>query len=110
MSEENDKLDEMIEVISLGVSHLGQARLQKIFKEILQESMNGQVDGAHHKAHYLDQIVRIVTDCPVVQAEAKDCNGNPYKYDTRGESHFYADFVKAYQGDDEYEWEIGRIP
>ena len=116
MSEEVDPLDEAVDVISLAISKLPQERIQKIIHDILTKACNGQVDGGHHKAHSIDQIVRIITDCPKVKVDAKSCSGEPYSYEKLGESPFYQMFVKAYEGcvtdedgftEKEYEWDTG---
>lgn len=73
-----------------------------------------QTDGAHHKMWCIDQMVRALTDCPVVPVKSKYSG---IEYDGLGESQEYLDFVKEYQGEwdeeyhgYEYEWECGTPP
>lgn len=73
-----------------------------------------QIDGAHHKAWAIDQMVRELTGCPRVKVKAKDYKGVEYEYETLGESQEYLDWVKNYsrEGDDPeaYTWETGTPP
>ena len=72
------------------------------------------VDGAHHKAWLIDQMVRALTDCPIVKREAIDCHGEKYTYEAQGESDDYHRFVADYkagpEGPDSYEWDEGIAP
>ena len=65
----------------------------------------GQIDGAHHKAWVIDQMVRALTQCPMVMVSAVDCNGVPYEYDTQGESEAYKNFVLKHGS-----WDTGIAP
>ena len=65
----------------------------------------GQVDGDHHKMWVIDQIVRLLTNCPMVTKSALDCHGNPYQYKGLGESDAYRKFVS-----DVGEWDKGVAP
>lgn len=73
-----------------------------------------QIDGAHHKAWSIDQMVRALTGCPVERAEAIDCNGVPYSYEYQGESEEYKKFIQEHNdgedGPDTYEWDKGIAP
>ena len=66
----------------------------------------GQIDGAHHKAWVIDQIVRALCGCEY---------NNDYEY-CDSQNQEYQDWVYEYcygEGvaeDDYYEWEIGIIP
>jgi hypothetical protein len=74
----------------------------------------GGFDGAHHKDWTIDQMVRALTGCPVVEESAKDCHGNPYTYKAQGESEEYQELVaEACDGEDgpeTYTWETGIAP
>ena len=59
----------------------------------LEYAKDGTVDGAHHKMWVIDQMVRALTNCPLVEMTGIDCNGKPYKYTTLGESSTYRHFV-----------------
>lgn len=63
------------------------------------------IDGAHHKAWAIDQIVRALTACPQVEKTATDCRGNPYTYEAQGESEDYKMLVKECG-----EWDVGISP
>jgi hypothetical protein len=70
---------------------------------------SGGYDGAHHKMHCIDQMVRALTGCPIV---TKTPRSGDYTYDGLGESEEYLAWVKKFNtGDDgeedAYEWETG---
>lgn len=56
----------------------------------------GQVDGAHHKAWVIDQMVRALTNCPIVKKNAVDFMGNCYEYFAQGESEEYCEFITKF--------------
>ncbi len=74
----------------------------------------GGIDGAHHKQWVIDQMVRALTGCPMVQRLALDCNSAPYWYSSRGESEEYEEWVEGVRyGEDgpaTYDWDEGIIP
>lgn len=77
----------------------------------------GGVDGAHHKAWVIDQMVRVLTGCPTVRRDAVDCNGVAYSYDALGESEEYREYVREAcdwedgpDGPETYEWSEGIAP
>jgi hypothetical protein len=74
----------------------------------------GGVDGDHHKAWVIDQMVRALTGCPLVTKHAKDYNGRDYSFDVYGESDEYVALVtdaKAGEdGPETYEWNCGIAP
>ena len=83
--------------------------------EALQIARNyGGIDGAHHKAWVIDQMVRALTGCLMVDDEATDCRGEKYSYSRRGESKRYKRFVTdARAGEDgpqTYDWDEGTPP
>ena len=49
----------------------------------------GWIDGAHHKQWILDQVMRIILDCPVIEETSKDSNGNDYVYKSLGKNLDY---------------------
>lgn len=65
----------------------------------------GNVDGSHHKMWTIDQMVRALTGCPMVQEDS---------YQVQGESEEYKEWVREVkQGEDgpeTYEWDIGIAP
>jgi len=73
-----------------------------------------QIDGAHHKAWSIDQMVRALTGCPIEREETKDYNGVPYSYEYQGESDEYKTFIKeacdGEDGPDTYDWDTGIAP
>lgn len=80
--------------------------------EIANES--GGTDGGHHKMWVIDQMVRALTGCPMVDKTAKDYRGEPYNYQGFGESEEYKKFVVDHNagedGPDSYEWDEGIAP
>lgn len=74
----------------------------------------GGVDGDHHKQWVLDQVVRILTECPTVTKTALDCNGKEYSYETLGYSDAYYAWIDVHNagedGPDTYEWDEGIAP
>jgi len=88
---------------------------QKRIDKTLEIAMSyGGIDGAHHKDWTLDQMVRALTGCPMETHEATDSEGNPYTYESQGESDEYQSFVaEACDGEDgpeTYTWEEGTPP
>jgi hypothetical protein len=80
----------------------------------LESAGDGGVDGGHHKAWVIDQMVRALTGCPTVTRTATDCNGETYEYDALGESAEYTAWVAAFcsgeNGPDTYSWDEGVAP
>jgi hypothetical protein len=74
----------------------------------------GGIDGNHHKAWVIDQMVRALTGCPPVTKSAVDCNMVPYNYVTQGESEEYRRLVRdacdGEDGPDTYAWDVGIPP
>lgn len=83
------------------------AALERIFE-------SGGVDGAHHKMWVLDQVVRILTNCPKIKKTAIDCKGREYEYVGLGESEEYLEWLRKHadgeDGPHTYEWDIGIAP
>lgn len=71
---------------------------------------NAVDDGEHHKMYCIDQMVRALTGCPMVQKTALDYRQQPYTYETMGESAEYEAFVARYTDDVEREWDTGIAP
>lgn len=73
-----------------------------------------QIDGAHHKAWVIDQMVRALTGCPMVARGGYDSRGNHFSYEAQGESEEYLEFVREHNagedGPDTYEWDEGIAP
>jgi len=74
----------------------------------------GGIDGDHHKAWVIDQMVRALTGCPMVTVNDVDCNGVPYSYEDQGESGEYlllvADAMDGDEGPNTYDWDTGTAP
>lgn len=74
----------------------------------------GGIDGDHHKAWVIDQMVRALTGCPTVSRRAIDFLGKAYEYQALGESEAYENLVReACAGEDgpnTYEWNMGIAP
>lgn len=80
----------------------------------LEYAKDGQVDGEHHKAWVIDQMVRALTGCPPVTETAQLADGYPYTYIAQGESEEYQRFIAKYKagedGPETYSWEEGIAP
>lgn len=63
-------------------------------------------DGDHHKMWVIDQMIRNLTGCPMVERRSRfpDVHGNHYTYKGLGESEEYRAFI----GDGE--WDEGVAP
>lgn len=76
--------------------------------------MRGVPDGDHHKAWMIDQIVRIITECPPVQKTFRKGEPNEYTATVLGESDeyrkFLADYADGEDGPHTYAWDIGIAP
>lgn len=74
----------------------------------------GGIDGDHHKTWVIDQMVRALTGCPMVEKSAIDCNRKPYCYEAQGESGEYvkliADAKAGEDGPETYDWDEGIPP
>ncbi len=66
--------------------------------------MFGQIDGDHHKAWVIDQMVRALTGCRY----------NQLTYSCIAESDEYRDTIASYcagdEGEGQYEWDTGIAP
>jgi hypothetical protein len=88
-------------------------------KQRIQEAIDlalsyGQIDGDHHKAWVIDQMVRALTGCPIVKKKAINFRDEEYEYECQGESDEYLQLIKIYCHDDEdpeaYSWDEGCPP
>lgn len=86
-------------------------RIEKALELAIQY---GRIDGDHHKAWVIDQMVRALTGCPMEKKETKDCNGVDYDYDAQSECDEYIKLVKdtcdGKDGPDTYDWDVGIAP
>jgi hypothetical protein len=66
----------------------------------------GTTDGDHHKMWVIDQMVRVLTGCPMVERTSRfpDAHGNTYTYQGLGESEAYRAFIA------DGEWDEGIAP
>lgn len=73
-----------------------------------------QVDGAHHKAWAIDQMVRALTGCPEVEKQVPDSESGTYTYKALGESDEYLAFIAKHNagedGPETYSWDEGIAP
>jgi hypothetical protein len=87
---------------------------QRVAEALNVAIRSGAVDGAHHKAWVIDQMVRALCGCPMVEAVGTDYKGKPYIYSRRGENDAYLWFVaRAKAGEDgpeTYAWDEGIPP
>jgi hypothetical protein len=118
MSDAADKVMEALEgkpeLLGEIRERLGCADKGRIEKAIDFAVRYGGIDGGHHKMWVIDQMVRALTGCPMVEREAKDYKGDPYTYEDQGESREYLDLVAdACDGEDgpnTYSWDEGTPP
>jgi hypothetical protein len=81
---------------------------QRIGKALHYASEYGYIDGAHHKQWVLDQMVRALTGCPMVQQTGIDYRGQTFTFEAQGESEEYREWLG---GDDEgCGWDEGTAP
>jgi hypothetical protein len=101
------------------IKHLDTLEMLTVAKRRIKNALDkafkyGPIDGAHHKDYCIDQMVRVLTGCPVEIAKARDVNGLEYEYTRLGESDEYKKWVKEHNagedGPDTYQWSIGTIP
>jgi hypothetical protein len=98
------------------VDHEARANdLQARLTEAIQYAIKyGGIDGDHHKAWVIDQMVRAMTGCPKVKGLGQDADGNSYAYEEQGESTEYRVLVAAAcdgeDGPETYEWNTGCAP
>lgn len=74
----------------------------------------GDIDGDDHKDWVMDQVTRVLTDCPDIEREAVSCKGEKYKYIELGESEEYkklvSDSCRGEDGENTYFWSVGSPP
>ena len=75
---------------------------------------SGGVDGDHHKAWVIDQMVRALTGSPVAYFRNNSAVGEPIIVAGLGESDEYRKFVNEHNdgehGHDTYSWDEGIAP
>ena len=73
----------------------------------------GGIDGAHHKDWVIDQMVRALTNCPIIEKHSSNHN-KTYTYEVQGESEEYKQLVEwacdGEDGSETYSWEEGIAP
>ena len=83
-------------------------------KRALALAHYGTTDGEHHKMWVIDQMVRALTGCPMVEVNAEDYKGCEYKCVEQGESKKYKHWVESVcegeHGANTYSWDIGIPP
>lgn len=77
--------------------------------------MSGGVEGDHHKAWVIDQVVRHLTGCHMEPGfTGLDARGNPYSFEALGTSDEYEAWVTKYQDGEDgpltYMWDNGIAP
>jgi len=87
---------------------------ERIEKAIELGFQYGSTDGGHHKMWVIDQMIRILTDCPTIICKSLDVNKKPYEYEALGNSQRYLDAVRESKdgedGPDTYGWDEGIAP
>lgn len=86
----------------------------RIAKALDLATRYGGIDGGHHKQWVIDQMVRALTGCPMVEKSATDYRGTAYKYEAQGESDEYSrwlvEFAAGEDGPHTYQWDVGIGP
>lgn len=89
-------------------------QLRNIIDRALEIAESGTNDGGHHKMWVIDQMVRALTGCPTIKRKGVNGQGEPYTFDTMGESDEYIEWLKDFQQGEEgphsYEWDTGVAP
>ncbi len=74
----------------------------------------GGADGSHHDHWVVDQMVRALTNCPIVTESFKNYKGVLFDALVQGESAEYkkwvADLCNGEDGPNTYNWDIGIAP
>ena len=96
----------------LGVRRWGDNRpLTRYYVELA--ARYGSIDGGHHKMWVIDQMVRALTGCPMIE-QTMTHKEQIYIYEVQGESPEYlrliADAKFGEDGPDTYEWDTGIAP
>ena len=106
--------DPPVKIVHVDVDRLGIPPFvppdSKITKAVEFAVRFGQIDGAHHKAWVIDQMVRALCGCPVEWVDALDCNGKPYRYAAQVPNKTYNDLIAFHSDGGNYEWSEGTPP
>ena len=74
----------------------------------------GQIDGDHHKAWVIDQMVRALLGCEMQTFDALDYQGKHYTFESQEESPAYLKWVAECKdgedGPETYSWSVGIAP
>ena len=63
---------------------------QRIKRALKLAVFYGRISGTHHnKTWVIDQIIRVLVDCPIIEVDRLDGYENPYKVEEFGESEKY---------------------
>lgn len=98
-------------LLELGDPMKSKKRIERTLKLITKY---GSTDIAEHKQWLLDQLVRTLTGCPVVETLELDARGKPYTYKKLGMNDTYLQWIKDYRsggnGPETYDWDTGIAP
>lgn len=75
--------------------------LEARISKALSIAQDSAYEGEHHKMWVIDQMVRALTGCPLVEKRAMGLYGKPYTYEAQGESVEYAGFLAKLDSWDE---------
>ncbi len=103
------------------ISYLGETIIdvsESIFKDNTKEDWiqyfiesYGQIDGDHHKAWLLDQIMKILNDCKIIIKLAQWSNGQEeYRISIEKHSDKYETWISNYTRGCIYSYETGIAP
>ena len=82
---------------------------ERIAKALEYADSYGGIDGGHHKMWVIDQMVRALTDCPMIDDHAYDYKQRLYSFKRQGESKTYKKFVQD-RKDSGHDWDEGIAP
>ena len=89
-------------------------RKSRIEKAIDVAVRYGGIDGDHHKAWVIDQMVRELTGCPMQKMINEYGVAGPFEYEGLGESDEYTELVvracEGADGPETYSWDVGIAP
>lgn len=106
--------DAVLALLRRGAGGEGNTMSERIIKALNLAAQYGGTDGAHHKTWIIDQMVRALLGCPMVERTATDYQGKQYTYQAQGENEEYLGWVRAVcdgeDGPETYSWETGVAP
>lgn len=89
-------------------------RKKRIEKALDYVVRYGGIDGDHHAKWVIDQMVRALTGCPMIEVSKTLASGEEFTFLDQGESEEYKNLVKetcaGEDGPNTYDWPVGIPP